>query len=49
MNLLRAESPGPAVGKLVPRMMHTARILYVIYLGMTVILLCYWCVGNVGI
>ena len=38
MNLLRAESPGPAVGKLVPRMMHTARILYVIYLGMTVIL-----------
>lgn len=38
MNLLRAESPGPAVGKLVPRMMHTARILYVIYIGMTVIL-----------
>ena len=38
MNLLRAESPGPAVGKLVPRMMHTARILYVIYFGMTVIL-----------
>ena len=38
MNLLRAESPGPSVGKLVPRMMHTARILYVIYLGMTVIL-----------
>ena len=38
MNLLRAESPGPAVGKLVPRMMHTARILYAIYLGMTVIL-----------
>ena len=30
MNLLRAESPGPSVGKLVPRMMHTARILYVI-------------------
>ena len=38
MNLLRAESPGPAVGKLVPRMMHTARILYVIYLGLTLIL-----------
>ena len=38
MNLLRAERPGPAVGKLVPRMMHTARILYAIYLGMTVIL-----------
>ena len=38
MNLLRAESPGPSVGKLVPRMMHTARILYVIYLGLTMIL-----------
>ena len=38
INLMRAESPGPAVGKLVPRMMHTARILYAIYLGMTVIL-----------
>lgn len=35
MNLLRAESPGPSVGKLVPKMKHTARILYLIYLGMT--------------
>ena len=37
MNLLRAESPGPSVGKLVPRMMHTARILYIIYLGLSLI------------
>ncbi len=37
MNLLRAESPGPSVGKLVPKMKHTARILYLIYFGMTVI------------
>lgn len=37
MNLLRAESPGPSVGKLVPKMKHTARILYLIYLGMTII------------
>jgi len=36
MNLLRAESPGPSVGKLVPKMKHTARILYLIYFGMTV-------------
>lgn len=37
INLLRAESPGPSVGKLVPKMKHTARILYLIYLGMTLI------------
>lgn len=38
MNLLRAESPGPSVGKLVPKVMHTARILYIIYFVMTLIL-----------
>lgn len=37
INLLRAESPGPSVGKLVPKMKHTARILYLIYFGMTLI------------
>lgn len=37
MNLMKAESPGPSVGKLVPKVRHTARILYLIYLGMTVL------------
>ncbi|MGN0268482.1 MAG: TrkH family potassium uptake protein [Lachnospiraceae bacterium] len=37
MNLMRAESPGPSVGKLVPKVKHTARILYLIYVGMTVL------------
>lgn len=37
MNLMRAESPGPSVGKLVPRVKDTAKILYQIYIGMTVI------------
>ena len=37
MNLMRAESPGPSVGKLVPKVKHTARILYLIYLGMTIL------------
>ncbi|MBQ5607679.1 MAG: TrkH family potassium uptake protein [Oscillospiraceae bacterium] len=37
MHLLRAESPGPDVGKLVPKMRQTALILYVIYIGLTVI------------
>ena len=37
MHLLRAESPGPQVGKIVSKMKVTTRILYLIYLGMTVI------------
>ena len=37
MHLLRAESPGPQVGKLSSKMKVTARILYLIYLGMTVL------------
>lgn len=37
MYLLRAESPGPQVGKLVSKMKVTTRILYLIYLGMTVL------------
>ncbi len=36
MYLLRAESPGPQVGKIVSKMKVTARILYLIYLGMTI-------------
>ena len=37
MHLMRAESPGPDVGKLVPKMRQTALILYLIYIIMTVI------------
>lgn len=37
MHLLRAESPGPQVGKIVSKMKVTARILYLIYLGLTVL------------
>ncbi|WP_054740195.1 TrkH family potassium uptake protein [Cellulosilyticum ruminicola] len=43
LQILRAESPGPIVGKLVPKIGQTAKILYSIYLGITlleVILLC---------
>ena len=36
MHLLRAESPGPNVGKLVPKMKQTARILYLLYIALTV-------------
>lgn len=37
MHLMRAESPGPTVGKLVPRVQSTAKILYGIYIGLTVV------------
>lgn len=40
MNLMRAESPGPSVGKLVPKIRYTARILYIIYFSLTLIELC---------
>ena len=36
MHIMRAEVPGPTVGKLVPRARKTAAILYLIYLGLTV-------------
>ena len=36
MHIMRAESPGPEVSKLVPRVKHTALILYSIYLALTV-------------
>ena len=37
MHLLRAESPGPDVGKLVPKMRKTAAILYIIYIVLTLL------------
>lgn len=37
LHLIRAESPGPSVGKLVPRVRSTAKILYGIYLGFTML------------
>lgn len=45
MHIMRAESPGPASGKMVPRMKETAKITYLIYTGMTIIdilLLIFW-------
>lgn len=37
MHILRAESPGPDVGKLVPKMRQTAAILYAVYIALTVL------------
>ncbi len=37
IHLMRAEVPGPVVGKLVPKIKETAKILYLIYMVMTLI------------
>lgn len=37
--LMRAESPGPTFGKLVPRLKDSSKILYIIYAGMTAVLI----------
>lgn len=37
MHIMRAEVPGPNVGKLVPRVRRTAMILYLIYIALTLL------------
>lgn len=46
INLMRAESPGPSVGKLVPKVRYTAVILYAIYFGMTILELIFLLLGK---
>lgn len=48
MHLLRAESPGPNVGKLVPKMSLTAKILYLIYILLTVLNIAFLKFGRMG-
>ncbi len=45
-NLMRAESPGPSVGKLVPKVKYTARILYLIYFALTLLEILLLVVGH---
>ncbi len=49
INLMKAESPGPSVGKLVPRLKNTAKILYMIYFGMTVLMLIFLLAGKMSL
>ncbi|MCQ2432643.1 MAG: TrkH family potassium uptake protein [Clostridia bacterium] len=46
IHIMRAEMPGPVVGKLVPRIRETARILYVIYIGITLIQAILLCIAG---
>ncbi len=49
MHLLRAESPGPNVGKLVPKMKQTAKILYILYFVLTVINILFLLAGGLSL
>ena len=49
MHLLRAESPGPDVGKLVPKMKQTAMILYSIYVALTVMNVIFLLCGGMSV
>lgn len=46
LHLLRAESPGPSVGKLVPKMKKTAKILYMLYIALTLADIIFLLLGN---
>ena len=37
MNLMKAESPGPSVGKLVPKVQSTAKLLYGLYFALSIL------------
>ena len=48
MHLLRAESPGPDVGKMMPRMRQTTAVLYLTYLGLSVLNLIFLLAGKMS-
>jgi trk system potassium uptake protein TrkH len=49
MYLMKAESPGPSVGKLVPRVKSTAMILYKMYLILSVLQLLFLLIGRMSL
>ena len=46
MNLMKAESPGPSVSKLAPKVQSTAKILYTIYIAITLIQIVFLLIGK---
>ena len=49
LHILRAESPGPSVNKMVPRMQDTAAILYAMYCGLTVLDIIFLIIGKMPV
>jgi trk system potassium uptake protein TrkH len=48
MHILRAESPGPKVSKLVPKMKKTAEILYIMYILLTILNIIFLLIGGMS-
>lgn len=46
IHIMRAEMPGPIVGKLVPKIRETAKILYLIYIGLTAAMVIFLLAGR---
>lgn len=49
MNIMKAEVPGPTVGKLVPKARDTAKILYLIYIALTIIMFAMLLFGDMNV
>ena len=49
MHVMRAEMPGPIVGKLLPRVRDTAKILYLIYIALTVAEILFLVAGDMNL
>lgn len=49
MHILRAEMPGPIIGKLVPKVQSTAKILYIIYTVMTLVIVVLLMLGGMNL
>lgn len=49
MNLMKAESTGPSVGKLAPKVRTTARILYFLYFFLTLVQFIFLLIGKVPV
>lgn len=49
LHVMRAESPGPSVEKLVPRISQTAKILYSLYIGLSIICFIFLLAGGMSV
>ena len=49
IHILRAEMPGPTVDKIVPKSKDTAKILYLMYIGLTVLLIVLLAFGDMNL
>ncbi len=49
IHIMRAEMPGPVVDKIVPKVKNTAKILYLIYIAMTLVMTVLLCCGGMSL